>query len=361
MSIFTTVTYYLLLFSYNRSRRGRRRSTCTSVTMKASSIEVSRACPTSVRKHRSVTVFPRISKAVSGMYIGRNRHIHGNRSLFVVSRIPFGTTLRVTRTGIRTTGTDITATRLICSDEMGLFRRGMVSRFSLLADRGRLLATGTNLTRTRTRLIATRGGVACARILDPISKIIKAVPFHTKTLISPTVPRPLAAISSGSLVCMCCSLSRVRLLKLATRCNSVSSILGGLPGIGLRLTSNSVCKRRNVVRAVDNIVGPSAKDISMETIFPGEKNVLRDNTSKEVVLSRALRGILMVPYSTAFRVRSLVFMCGCRRNGAQSAHLGMRVASSNGGCVMGRNLGSNSVVVARNIKLVHSNRRVGLG
>ncbi len=357
----TMSLYYLLFVSYGRDDRRVRRAEFSSVGISASRVGIARGCPTSVRNHRSVTVFPRISKAVSGMYMGRNRGIHGNRSLFVVSRMPFGTTLRVTRTGIRTTRTNITATRLICSDEMGLFSRGIVSRFSVLADGGRLLATGTKLTRTRTRLIGTRGGVACARMLDPISKIIKAVPFHTNTLISPTVPRPLAAISSGSRVCICCSVSRVRLLKLATRRNSVSRILTGLPPMVLRLTSNSVCNRGKGVRAVDNMVSPHAKDISMHTMFPGTKNVLRDKTSKEVVLSEGRRSIVVVPYSTAFRLRSLMFTCGCVGKGTISSHLSMTLASSNEGCVMGSNLRRKSVVVDRKINLVHSKRSVALG
>lgn len=355
------LSYYLTITKYGRTPRMRVRDKCRIVAMSPSSQMLSDACSTAVHNQRSVRVCPRIDNALAGMYIARNRQMGGKRTLFVVSRIPCRTTLRATLTGIRTTGTALTATRLACSDGRRLCERGMISRFSLDATGGSLLTTGTRLTRIGTRRIGTHGGLSCAMIGDPTSKIIKALPCHMKTLIDTDLPRTLAAISSGSSVCICFSVARGRLLKLVERCNSGRRTLGRVPTVSLLLGSGSTCSRGKEVRAVDKIVSHDAKAIDLHTMFPGRKKLLRDNNTNGIVMPIRGTNTVIVPRTTACRVRSGMFMCGMMSNGTRSTPIRIAHIGNKGRCVMSDKLRSNRIVITRKIKLLHRNAPVRPG
>ncbi len=356
--VLLTYDTLLVLATYKRARRDAPRRDFPAVRINLSSMDISRLCSTAVRKERSIRVCPRMSNAVAEMYIGRNRGIHGNRSLFVVSRIPCRTTLHATATGIRTTRTRIRDTKLRCRDGGVLFSRGIVSRCSLSLSGVTLTVTRTTLRRTGTNRVGTGGSLSCARIGDPISNVVNVLPCHTNALIDPSVPRPLAAMSSGRRVFICFSVARGRLHDLFHRCNSPRRAVERVPRVLLRLGSKAVCSDGNCVRDVDNVVGDRANATSVHTMFPGGGHLLFDKNVNGIILSHIRANIVIVPRNMACRVRSGVFMCGIISNGTISARVGVTGCGSNGHCVIRGKLSINSGVVSRNMKLIRSNVRI---
>lgn len=181
------------------------------------------------------------------------------------------------------------------------------------------------------------------------------------TLIDTDLPRPLAAISSGSSVCICFSVARGRLLTLAHRCNSGTRTLGGVPRIRLRLGSGSVCNRGKHVRAVDKIMSHGANATDLHTMFPGGGKLLCDKASKGIVLPIAVGKDLIVPRTAAFRVRSVACMCGIISNGTRSTPIDIAHMGKKRRCVIGSKLGRKSVVITRNMNLLHRNAPIGMG
>lgn len=352
---------YVLILIASYGRRGDRATndSCGARGMALSSEAICSAFSTAVRNGRSIKICPRVSKLVATILMGRNTTIGGKRALFVVSRIPCGTTLEATGTGMRITRTDITATGVAISDGRRLFGRGIISRFSLRATHGSLHSTGTALTRTQTRLLGTHGGLSCAMVGDPISNVTKVDSCHMNSLIDSSVSSPVVSISSGDRVCTCFSVARGRVLTLSHRGNSLASTLGAVPRIGLLLDSKDRCRRGNRVSTVDNVVSASANSIALETIFPGSGGVLHDNDAKGVGFPCAGGGYVIVPRATACRLRSGIFICGIMSNGARSARIGIFRIGSKGRCVIRSNLGVNSIVVTRKTKLLDGNVSMG--
>ncbi len=351
-----TLYYLITLANYGGNRRRRNvpvLNTCGAVAIRGNSEILRSGCDTDVGKHRSISVCPRMNKALRHLYMHRNSQMARKRALFVVSRIPFRTTLGATRTGLGTTRTTRTATGLAYRDAGHLFSRGIMSRFSLRGTRGTLLDTRTTITRTGTRIMGTHGDLSCAIIGDPSGNVINRLPCHRNTLMNDTVPGPLAAVSSGDRLCICFSVGRGSLLDLMHGCNSLRTTTGGVPTMDLRLGSNAVLTRGNHIRAVDNIVGTGANSTRIHTSFPGASRLLRDNTGNGIVIPIRGSSMVVVPRTTAHRVRSRVVIFGIVSNGTIDAGVGMSPVDGNRRCVIASNLRMNRIVITRKTNVVH--------
>lgn len=357
--MFATTVAILDDYKNNRDNVGLNSSRFAIITMRSATDRRSASCPTAVGNIRSVRIHPRISNFVMGLYISRNTAMGGNRTLFRVSPARCTTTRHRTGTTMRVTGSGIGALSLGRRRGGGLCSGGVVDSFRCRDTMSRLLSTGTDLTRTRTRLADTHRGLNFYAIADPSSKIINAFPCHVNDLIDPSMARPLAAIDRVNRVCICFSVARGRLLNLAETNNALGRRLRGVPTMGLRLTSNAVCARRNGVSTMDNIVSRAANSMDVHTIFPGGRLMLHDNNVTGMVFPCAVRSVVLVPRSTARRVRSGGFICILRSSGALGrARVGISGLDSNGGCVIADNLGPNSGVMIRNMRALGSKRAV---
>lgn len=359
VTLFTMKMSLLATYKGGRDNVGLKSGRFTILTIGSAADSRAASCPTAVEKARSVRMHPRISNFVIGLYISRKTAIHGKRTLFRVSPARCTTTIKRTGTTIRVTGTGITALALARGGGGTLFSRGVVDSFRCRATIGRLVSTGTDLTRTRTSLMDTGRGLSFYAIADPSGNIINAFPCHVKDLIDPSISRPLAAMSRVGSICICFSVARGRLLHLAETKNALGRRLRGVPTIHLRLSSNAACRSRNGVSTIDNMVSRSANSIDVHTIFPGSGGVLEDNNANGVVFPCAVSKVVVVPRSTAIRVRSGGFIFILRTSGSiGGARVRVSGLSSKGGCLIAGNLGSNSGVIVRNMRGLRSNRTV---
>lgn len=355
------LTYYLTLLDDYKRNSGKANGTprFTIVRTGAAATGLAGDCPTAVGNGRSMRVHPVIDKFVAGLRISRNTAIHGKRILFDVSPMRCRTTMGSTGTTIRATGTTMGARRLAMGGGHRLGGGGVVDSCSLRVTRGRLTRAGTRLTRTGTRLIGTGGGLSCADMADPDSNMMNDVPCHINDLIDPSMTDPLAAITSVSRVCTCFSVARHRLLSRVHRNNDAGRVLRGVPGMRLRLVSKAVCTSDNHIRAVDKIVSRAANSMAVHTLFPGGRGILHDKDANGIMFPGPLRSIVVVPRSTAARVRSGRFMFMLRPSGALGgARIGIFDLSSNGCCCIARNLGTNRGVIVRKMRGLGSKRSV---
>ena len=228
--------------------------------------------------------------------------------MFTIDQVQYQAAVKTAEASVATAKAALQTQELTTQNNRELNKRGIVSDYQLSTSENQLAQARASLAQAKASLVNAQRNLEYTEVTSPSDGIVGEIPYRVGSLVSPSMATPMTTVADNSEMFAYFSMTERQLLSMIREGGSNQEILAKLPAIRLQLIDGSLYPDSGRVATISGVIDPSTGSVSMRALFPNTHNVLRSNSTGNVVFPNVLNEVFLIPQSATVEIQDKKFV-----------------------------------------------------
>ena len=228
--------------------------------------------------------------------------------LFTIDQVQYRAAVETAKATVATAEAALQTQELTTQNNRELNKRGIVSDYQLSTSENQLAQAKATLAQAKASLVNAERNLQYTEVTSPSDGIVGQIPYRVGSLVSASMATPMTTIADNSEMFAYFSMTERQLLQMIREGGSYKDILAKMPAIQLQLIDGSIYPDSGRVETISGVIDPTTGSVSIRALFPNAHNVLRSNSTGNVIFPNVLPDVILVPQSATTEIQDKKFV-----------------------------------------------------
>ncbi len=278
------------------------------ITAQATTAHLTNSYPATIKGKQDVEIRPMVSGFITKLHVDEGSVVKKGQVLFTIDQVQYRAAVETAKATVATAEAALQTQELTTQNNRELNKRGIVSDYQLSTSENQLAQAKATLAQAKASLVNAERNLQYTEVTSPSDGIVGQVPYRVGSLVSPSMATPMTTIADNSEMFAYFSMTERQLLQMIREGGSYKDILAKMPEIQLQLIDGSIYPDSGRVETISGVIDPTTGSVSMRALFPNAHNVLRSNSTGNVIFPNVLPDVILVPQSATTDIQDKKFV-----------------------------------------------------
>lgn len=278
------------------------------IEAQATTANLTNSYPATIRGKQDVEIRPMVSGFITKLHVDEGSVVKKGQVLFTIDQVQYEAAVKTAEASVETAKAALQTQELTTENNRQLNRRGIVSDYQLSTSENQLAQAKASLAQAEASLVNARRNLEYTEVTSPSDGIVGEIPYRIGSLVSPSMATPMTTVADNSEMFAYFSMTERQLLSMVREGGSTREILDKLPSIRLQLIDGSLYPDSGRVATISGVIDPTTGSVSMRALFPNEHNILRSNSTGNVIFPNPMQDVIMIPQSATTEIQDKRFV-----------------------------------------------------
>lgn len=278
------------------------------ITAQATTAHLTNSYPATIKGKQDVEIRPMVSGFITKLHVDEGSVVKKGQVLFTIDQVQYRAAVETAKATVATAEAALQTQELTTQNNRELNKRGIVSDYQLSTSENQLAQAKATLAQAKAALVNAERNLQYTEVTSPSDGIVGQVPYRVGSLVSPSMATPMTTIADNSEMFAYFSMTERQLLQMIREGGSYKEILAKMPEIQLQLIDGSIYPDSGRVETISGVIDPTTGSVSMRALFPNAHNVLRSNSTGNVIFPNVLPDVILVPQSATTDIQDKKFV-----------------------------------------------------
>ena len=278
------------------------------ITAQATTAHLTNSYPATIKGKQDVEIRPMVSGFITKLHVDEGSVVKRGQVLFTIDQVQYRAAVETAKATVATAEAALQTQELTTQNNRELNKRGIVSDYQLSTSENQLAQAKATLAQAKAALVNAERNLQYTEVTSPSDGIVGQVPYRVGSLVSPSMATPMTTIADNSEMFAYFSMTERQLLQMIREGGSYKDILAKMPEIQLQLIDGSIYPDSGRVETISGVIDPTTGSVSMRALFPNAHNVLRSNSTGNVIFPNVLPDVILVPQSATTDIQDKKFV-----------------------------------------------------
>lgn len=278
------------------------------ITAQATTAHLTNSYPATIKGKQDVEIRPMVSGFITKLHVDEGSVVKRGQVLFTIDQVQYRAAVETAKATVATAEAALQTQELTTQNNRELNKRGIVSDYQLSTSENQLAQAKATLAQAKAALVNAERNLQYTEVTSPSDGIVGQVPYRVGSLVSPSMATPMTTIADNSEMFAYFSMTERQLLQMIREGGSYKEILAKMPEIQLQLIDGSLYPDSGRVETISGVIDPTTGSVSMRALFPNAHNVLRSNSTGNVIFPNVLPDVILVPQSATTDIQDKKFV-----------------------------------------------------
>ena len=278
------------------------------ITAQATTAHLTNSYPATIKGKQDVEIRPMVSGFITKLHVDEGSVVKRGQVLFTIDQVQYRAAVETAKATVATAEAALQTQELTTQNNRELNKRGIVSDYQLRTSENQLAQAKATLAQAKAALVNAERNLQYTEVTSPSDGIVGQVPYRVGSLVSPSMATPMTTIADNSEMFAYFSMTERQLLQMIREGGSYKEILAKMPEIQLQLIDGSIYPDSGRVETISGVIDPTTGSVSMRALFPNAHNVLRSNSTGNVIFPNVLPDVILVPQSATTDIQDKKFV-----------------------------------------------------
>ncbi len=264
--------------------------------------------PATIKGKQDVEIRPMVSGFITKLHVDEGSIVKKGQVLFTIDQVQYRAAVETAKASVATAQAALQTQELTTQNNRELNKRGIVSDYQLSTSENQLAQAQAALAQAKAALVNAERNLEYTDVTSPSDGIVGEVPYRVGSLVSASMATPMTTIADNSDMFAYFSMTERQLLQMIREGGSYQEILAKMPKIQLQLIDGSLYPDSGRVETISGVIDPTTGSVSMRALFPNSHNVLRSNSTGNVIFPNVLTDVILVPQSATTEIQDKKFV-----------------------------------------------------
>ncbi len=264
--------------------------------------------PATIRGKQDVEIRPMVSGFITKLHVDEGSEVKKGQVLFTIDQVQYMAAVETAKAAVETAKAALQTQELTTQNNRELNKRGIVSDYQLSTSENQLAQAKASLAQAEASLTNAARNLEYTEVTSPSDGIVGQIPYRIGSLVSASSENPLTTVADNSEMYAYFSMTERQLLTMIREGGSQKEILEKLPKIRLQLIDGSLYPDSGRVETISGVIDPTTGSVSMRAMFPNEYNILRSNSTGNVIFPNVLTDVILIPQSATTEIQDKKFV-----------------------------------------------------
>ena len=278
------------------------------ITAQATTAHVTNSYPATIKGKQDVEIRPMVSGFITKLHVDEGSVVKKGQVLFTIDQVQYRAAVETAKATVATAEAALQTQELTTQNNRELNKRGIVSDYQLSTSENQLAQAKATLAQAKASLVNAERNLQYTEVTSPSDGIVGQIPYRVGSLVSASMATPMTTIADNSEMFAYFSMTERQLLQMIREGGSYKDILAKMPEIQLQLIDGSIYPDSGRVETISGVIDPTTGSVSMRALFPNAHNVLRSNSTGNVIFPNVLPDVILVPQSATTEIQDKKFV-----------------------------------------------------
>lgn len=278
------------------------------VDVQTTTANLTNSYPATIRGKQDVEIRPMVSGFITKLHVDEGSVVKKGQVLFTIDQVQYKAAVETAQASVQTAKAALQTQELTTRNNRELNKRGIVSDYQLSTSENQLAQAKASLAQAEASLVQAKRNLEYTEVTSPSDGVVGQIPYRIGSLVSASSADPLTTVADISEMYAYFSMTERQLLGMIREGGSMEDILNRLPKIRLRLIDGTIYPDSGRVETISGVIDPTTGSVNMRAKFPNTHNVLRSNSTGNVIFPNVLSDVILVPQSATTEVQDKKFV-----------------------------------------------------
>ena len=278
------------------------------ITAQATTAHLTNSYPATIKGKQDVEIRPMVSGFITKLHVDEGSVVKKGQVLFTIDQVQYRAAVETAKATVATAEAALQTQELTTQNNRELNKRGIVSDYQLSTSENQLAQAKATLAQAKASLVNAERNLQYTEVTSPSDGIVGQIPYRVGSLVSASMATPMTTIADNSEMFAYFSMTERQLLQMIREGGSYKDILAKMPEIQLQLIDGSIYPDSGRVETISGVIDPTTGSVSMRALFPNAHNVLRSNSTGNVIFPNVLPDVILVPQSATTEIQDKKFV-----------------------------------------------------
>ena len=278
------------------------------ITAQATTAHLTNSYPATIKGKQDVEIRPMVSGFITKLHVDEGSIVKRGQVLFTIDQVQYRAAVETAKATVATAEAALQTQELTTQNNRELNKRGIVSDYQLSTSENQLAQAKATLAQAKASLVNAERNLQYTEVTSPSDGIVGQIPYRVGSLVSASMATPMTTIADNSEMFAYFSMTERQLLQMIREGGSYKDILAKMPAIQLQLIDGSIYPDSGRVETISGVIDPTTGSVSMRALFPNAHNVLRSNSTGNVIFPNVLPDVILVPQSATTDIQDKKFV-----------------------------------------------------
>ena len=273
------------------------------ITAQATTAHLTNSYPATIKGKQDVEIRPMVSGFITKLHVDEGSIVKRGQVLFTIDQVQYRAAVETAKATAALQTQELTT-----QNNRELNKRGIVSDYQLSTSENQLAQAKATLAQAKASLVNAERNLQYTEVTSPSDGIVGQIPYRVGSLVSASMATPMTTIADNSEMFAYFSMTERQLLQMIREGGSYKDILAKMPAIQLQLIDGSIYPDSGRVETISGVIDPTTGSVSMRALFPNAHNVLRSNSTGNVIFPNILPDVILVPQSATTDIQDKKFV-----------------------------------------------------
>ena len=271
---------------------------------------VSDSYPASIKGRQDVSVMPQVSGTLTELRVAEGDRVHRGQVLFIIDQVPYRAALETAKANVEAAKAQLAQAQLSFDSKKTLREKNVVSDYDLMTAENTLLSAKASLAQANAQLVNAQNSLSYTEVKSPADGVVGTLPYRVGALVGPSMPTPLTTVSDNNQMYVYFSMNEKQIMALTRQYGSTSAAVKNMPDVTLRLSDDSLYAHPGRIETISGVVDQATGTAQLRAVFPNNEGLLLSGTSGNVIITRDLKNVIVIPQAATFEVQNKTFVYG---------------------------------------------------
>lgn len=278
------------------------------ITAQATTAKLTNSYPATIKGKQDVEIRPMVSGFITKLHVDEGSVVKKGQVLFTIDQVQYKAAVETAKASVETARAALQTQTLTTENNRELNKRGIVSDYQLSTSENQLAQAKASLAQAEASLTNAERNLEYTEVTSPSDGIVGQIPYRVGSLVSASMATPMTTVADNSEMFAYFSMTERQLLNLIREGGTNQEILAKLPDINLQLIDGSIYPDSGRVETISGVIDATTGSVSMRALFPNKHNVLRSNSTGNVIFPNILTDIILIPQSATTDIQDKKFV-----------------------------------------------------
>jgi len=281
---------------------------CATLTMVATTANVSNSYPATIKGKQDVEIRPMVSGFITKLYVDEGSKVRKGQALFGIDPVQYQAAVNSARAAVQTAQAAVNTQQITVDNKRQLNKKQIISDYDLKIAENQLEQSKASLQQAQASLVSANRNLAYTTVTSPSDGVVGTIPYRIGALASPSSASPLTTVSDISEMYAYFSMTERQLLELTKSNGDTKQVIAEMPQVQLELIDGTIYDEPGKVETISGVIDQSTGAVSMRALFPNKQGVLRSGGTGNVVFPHELKDVFVVPQSATVEIQDKKFV-----------------------------------------------------
>ena len=278
------------------------------IEAQATTANLKNSYPATIRGKQDVEIRPMVSGFITKLHVDEGSVVKKGQVLFTIDQVQYQAAVKTAEASVATAKAALQTQELTTQNNRELNKRGIVSDYQLSTSENQLAQAKASLAQAEAALVNAKRNREYTEVTSPSDGIVGEIPYRIGSLVSASIATPMTTVADNSEMFAYFSMTERQLLSMVREGGTTKEILDKLPSIQLQLIDGSIYPDSGRVATISGVIDPTTGSVSMRALFPNDHNILRSNSTGNVIFPNPMQNVIMIPQSATTEIQDKRFV-----------------------------------------------------